>query len=90
MGAWVAVGVAVGLALLEPGDEPCDLFVPLPDDPVKPAELFLEPARKCLIRRDGFVGMMDFECLRMNLVHRDVNMFMLLLAMADGDVLVFA
>ena len=54
------------------------------------SELLLEDARKRLICRDGFVRVMDLERLRMNLVHRDVNMFMLLLAMADGYVLMLA
>jgi hypothetical protein len=53
------------------------------------AELFFEDARKRLIRVDGFVRVMDLQCLRMNLVHRDVKMFVLLLAVAHRDVLMF-
>ena len=56
--------------------------------PVEP-KLFFEDARKRLIRVDGFVGVMDLERLRMDLIHRDVNMLVLLLAVAHGDVLVF-
>ena len=52
------------------------------------AELFFEDGRKGLIRVDGFVRVMDLQCLRMNLVHRDVKMLVLLLAVAHRDVLV--
>jgi len=53
------------------------------------AELFLEHARKYLVRVDGLVGMVDLERLRMNPVHRDVKMLVVLLAVAHGDVLMF-
>ena len=56
--------------------------------PMEP-ELFLEDARKRLIRMDGLVGVMDFERLRMNLVHRNMDVLVLLFAVADRDVLVF-
>ena len=53
------------------------------------AKLFFEGARKRLIPVDGFVGVMDLQRLRMNLVHRDVKMLVVLLAVAHGDVLMF-
>ena len=56
--------------------------------PMEP-ELFLEDARKRLIRMDGLVGVMDFERLRMNLVHRNMDVLVLLFTVADRDVLVF-
>jgi hypothetical protein len=52
-------------------------------------KLFFEDARKRLIRMDGFVGVMDLQRLRMNLVHGNVKMLVFLLAVANGDVLVF-
>ena len=52
-------------------------------------ELFLEDARELLIGVDRFVRVMDLQRLRMNLVHRDVKMLVLLLAMAHRNVLVF-
>jgi hypothetical protein len=55
--------------------------------PVQP-KLFFEVARQRLIGVDGFVGMMDLQRLRVDLVHGDVKMLMLLLTMADRDVLV--
>jgi len=42
-----------------------------------------------LIRVDGFVRVMDLQRLWMDLVHRDVKMLVLLLAVAHRDVLMF-
>jgi hypothetical protein len=56
--------------------------------PVEP-KLFFEDGRKRLIRVDDFVGVMDLERLRMNLVHGNVKMLVFLLAVANRDVLVF-
>ncbi len=50
----------------------------------------LEDGRKRLIGRDGLVGMMDFQRFRMDLVHGDMKMLVLLLAVANGDVLMLA
>ena len=58
-------------------------------DAVEP-KVFFEDARKRLKRRNGLVGVMDLQRLRMNLVHRDVKMLVLLLAMANRDVLVLS
>ena len=41
------------------------------------AKLFFEDPSKRLIRVDGFVGMMDLQRLRIDLVHRDVNVLVL-------------
>ena len=58
-------------------------------DAVEPKLLF-EDARKRLKRRNGLVGVMDLQRLGMDLVHRHVKMLVLLLAMADRDVLVLS
>ena len=55
--------------------------------PVQP-KLFFEIARQRLIGVDGFVGVMDLQRLRVDLIHGDVKMLMLLFTMADRDVLV--
>ena len=58
-------------------------------DAVEPKLLF-EDARKRLKCRNGLVGVMDLQRLGMDLVHRHVKMLVLLLAMADRDVLVLS
>jgi hypothetical protein len=59
--------------------------------PIHPAEvkLLFEGAGNRLKRVNGFVRMVDLERLRMNLVHRHMKMLVLLLAMANRNVLVF-
>ena len=56
-------------------------------DAVQPKLLF-EDARKRLKRRNGLVGVMNLQRLGMNLVHGHVKMLVLLLTMANRDVLV--
>ncbi len=60
-----------------------------PVHPVK-AKLLFEPAGKGLKRGDGLIRMMDSQRLGMNLVHGHVKMLVLLLAMANRDVLVLS
>ena len=56
-------------------------------DAVQPKLLF-EDARERLKRRNGLVGVMNLQRLGMNFVHGHVKMLVLLLAMANRDVLV--
>ena len=58
-------------------------------DAVQPKLLF-EDARKRLKRADGLIRVMDLQRLRMDLVDRHVKMLVLLLAMANRDVLVLS
>ena len=53
------------------------------------SKLFLEDARKRLIGVDGLVRVMDLERLGMNLIHRYMEMLVLLFAVSHRDVLVF-
>ena len=53
------------------------------------AELFFDGASKPLKHKDGLIGVVDPQRLWMNLVHGHVKMLVLLLAMANRDVLVF-
>ena len=50
-------------------------------------KLLFEDARQRLKRRNGLIGVMDLQRLWMDLVDRHVKMLVLLLAMANRDVL---
>ena len=53
-------------------------------------ELFFEDVRKRLVGVDGLVGVMDLQRLRVNLVHRNMDVLVLLFTVADRNVLVFS